>query len=131
MNQNIKNFIEESEKELMKRFVTRCSDGDLLGGKNDDDGKEVKRLKKFISSRQISLIKMIVEMVESEKKERPIRSLEELALGMAKFENLSEEDKVKVKNKDNGFYIKNVEYVVHNQTLDTISSKLKAITDGK
>ena len=115
----------------MKRFVTRCSDGDLLGGKNDDDGKEVKRLKKFISSRQISLIKMIVEMVESEKKERPIRSLEELALGMAKFENLSEEDKVKVKNKDNGFYIKNVEYVVHNQTLDTISSKLKAITDGK
>ena len=131
MTQNIKNFIEEGEKELMKRFVTRCSDGDLLGGKNDNDGKEVKRLKKFISSRQISLIKMIVEMVESEKKERPIRSLEELALGMAKFENLSEEDKVKVKNKDNGFYIKNVEYVVHNQTLDTISSKLKAITDGK
>jgi len=96
---NLKNFIEEGEKEFDRKFVVHCSDGDLLG-KDDDGGKEVKRCKNFISSRQISLIKMIVEMVESEKRDQYDFGIQDPAYA-----------------EQEGF----------NQALDTISSKLKTL----
>ena len=61
MTQNIKNFIENGEKEFEEKFgflnniiESHC----IIGAKEWNWGKEIKR---FIYSRQISLIKMIVE----------------------------------------------------------------------
>ncbi len=59
--ENIKNFILEGEEEFDKEFTEvscECGARDLF---------DFSKVKQFISSRQISLIKMIVEMVESEK----------------------------------------------------------------
>jgi len=56
MNQNIKNFIEEGEKSFDKKWVKLFEEGSwpMIGIE----------LKHFISSRQISLIKMIVREQE-------------------------------------------------------------------
>ena len=89
MNNKIKNFIEEGEKEFEEKFFI-------------DNGKipveEYVDIKQFISSRQISLIKIIVEMVESEKEKVPSKD-------------------------DDSIYPIVVEEI--NKKLDTISSKLK------
>ena len=103
MNKNIKNFIEEGEKELKGRFAMK--DWDIY----IEHATLVEDIQKFISSRQISLIKMIVEMVESEKVKR---------LGLNN------------KMKDDRFHDRleiNHDISVHNKTLDTISSKLKEL----
>ena len=56
MTQNIKNFIEEGEKELLNIIgETTLVKDENWATKNKED------IKQFISSRQISLIKMIVE----------------------------------------------------------------------
>lgn len=73
------------------------------------------------------LIDGLVEKLEGMKKERPVRSLEDLALGLAKFEQLSERDQNKIQNRDNGFYVENIEYVVHNQAIDKQIFHLKEI----
>lgn len=79
MNQNIKNFILEGEKEFEERFLVNVKN--KLGWKLpriayvwEESGKEEvewedmeKELKQFISSRQISLIKMIVEEINQYK----------------------------------------------------------------
>ena len=71
-NSSIKNYIEEGEKEFEEKFCTIYDtpvfvDSGILKETypllNTKNGNEIKQ---FISSRQISLIKMIVEMVESE-----------------------------------------------------------------
>lgn len=64
MNQNIKNFIEEGEKEFDKEFSNviwqeQCIQGSYVLSYKEKEAPN--RLKHFISSRQISLIKMIVE----------------------------------------------------------------------
>jgi len=106
MTQNIKNFIENGEKEFEEKFgflnniiESHC----IIGAKEWNWGKEIKR---FIYSRQISLIKMIVEMVESEKK------------NMASVSDI-----------DNEIY--QAQHLGYKTALDTISSKLKTLTDGK
>jgi len=97
MTNQIKNFIEEGEKEFDKLF-------DKQFHATYQDAKQ------FISSRQISLIKMIVEMVESEKKCNKTAYIKYTEPTEWDF---TEEDK-KI-----------------NQALDTISSKLLELTDGK
>ena len=102
MTQQIKNFIEEGEKSFDKKWVKLFEEGSwpMIGIE----------LKQFISSRQISLIKMIVDMVESEKKCNKTAYIKYTEPTEWDF---TEEDK-KI-----------------NQALDTISSKLLELTDGK
>ena len=95
MNQNIKNFIEEGEKEFDKIEITGIGEWKTSADRNN--------IKQFISSRQISLIKMIVEMVESEKKET--RFLDNGTMSV----------------------VGNWANPVFNSALDTISSKLKEL----
>lgn len=88
--ENIKNFIEEGEKEFEEKFwKTNC---EIQGTKFMTD---------WHKHSQISLIKMIVEMVESEKKDG-------IALCMGC--DCNEE---------------------YNQALDTISSKLSSLVNGE
>ena len=54
MNESIKNFIEEGEKELERVIYDSY---EIL----DSKGKGFEQVKQFWNSRQISLIKMIVE----------------------------------------------------------------------
>jgi hypothetical protein len=95
MTQNIKNFIEEGEKELLNLIGETILIRDTNFATKDEND-----IKQFISCRQISLIKMIVDMVESEK----------LFEEDAPFEGLNDND-----------------YKIFNQALDTISSKLKEL----
>ncbi len=115
MNQNLKNFIEEGEKEFDEKFINLCSIViPPTGNHKDIDRKE--EVKQFISSRQISLIKMIVEIVEGGKKPKPTKpAVDELGRP-----NLSPTEQFE-RTEDRGF----------NKGLDTISSKLKEVTDGK
>ncbi len=108
--ENIKNFIEEGEKEFEEKFLywvvlgSTLNDGSIRRFKAvEPDAEEVI---KFISSRQISLIKMIMEMVESGKKE-------------VYFLNYKEDS------------IENAENRGNNQVLDTISSKLSSLVNGE
>ena len=120
MTNQIKNFILEGEKEFDKEFVS--SDGTYILDSNlhlanGDIINTPTQLKQFISSRQISLIKMIVEMVESEKKIDPIKN------GMDRGYNPRAYDR---ERKETIIYNKG-----NNQALDIISSKLSELTDGK
>jgi len=102
MTQNIKNFIEEGEKEFEGFGKTK------INGATFDYTNLYSKLKDWHSSRQISLIKMIVEMVESEKKIKTFpQSLNTWDGKTEHFERLSSSD------------------INFNQALDTISSKLK------
>lgn len=98
--ENIKNFILEGEEEFDKEFTEvscECGARDLF---------DFSKVKQFISSRQISLIKMIMEMVESGKKE-------------VYFLNYKEDS------------IENAENRGNNQALNTISSKLSSLVNGE
>lgn len=64
MENNIKNFIEEGEKEFDKRFPSIESYSQRSG---DYTEAPIPHIKAFISSRQISLIKMIVESINQYK----------------------------------------------------------------
>jgi hypothetical protein len=101
MTNQIKNFILEGEKELKDSLLNEWGVDNRASDSFDN------WIIKKSSSRQISLIKMIVEMVESEKKEEYLYHDE--------------------------YYHSNHEcdVLTHNQALDTISSKLKELTDGK
>jgi len=59
MEEKIKNFIEEGKKEFEDRFPDYELDAESQGHETIR-----KNLKQFISSRQISLIKMIVEEIK-------------------------------------------------------------------
>lgn len=118
MTQNIKNFIEEGEKEFEEKFCEApaisgsitdsdecCTCGEDLGLEMYDafeKGYEMATsdIKEWHSSRQISLIKMIVESIKSEKVE--------VEYGTPELEQ---------QYWDRGF----------NSALDTISSKLKEL----
>jgi ribosomal protein S20 len=68
-NSSIKNFIDE-EKKIEEEFIEILEYGkDLNSEEVWTDLEKIQWLRKSMKSRQISLIKMIVEMVESEKKE--------------------------------------------------------------
>jgi len=75
MTNQIKNFIEEGEK--LKEEYNNFMESPAIENDWDSvkDGSFNWWIEKF-SSRQISLIKMIVEMVESEKKEKMYHPLE-------------------------------------------------------
>lgn len=92
MNQNIKNFIEEGEKEFDKIEITGIGEWKTSADRNN--------IKQFISSRQISLIKMIVEMCEEE----------------SEILNAYSSDDLQDARNSGGI-----------QALDTISSKLKTL----
>lgn len=117
MTNQIKNFIEEGEKEFEEKFgdpmKKKYGKGFVLYCTNCN-GKSYDDIKQFISSRQISLIKMIVEMCEDEKRELKQDCNECLSCesGMSNCD---------VRDQDRQF----------NKALDTISSKLKTLTDGK
>ena len=64
MTNQIKNFIEEGEKEYEEKFCHNLDDTE--GVLSFYETTQAENVKQFISSRQISLIKMIVEMMESE-----------------------------------------------------------------
>jgi hypothetical protein len=70
----------EWERELRKKFVTRCSDGDLLGGKNDDDGKEVKRL--------INFVKFQIKQAEERERARIIKLIKGKGLHLGYANNI-------------------------------------------
>lgn len=124
MTNQIKNFIEEGEEELicevMDDYLRDARFGEKLITKEDEKEhlvvmrKHFEKLKQFISSRQISLIKMIVEMVESEKKE-----------GL-NGENLPFENSPDIYGNQRIESFKKG----HNQALDTISSKLKEVYEN-
>lgn len=62
MNESIKNFIQQGEKEFdIKCYESYVKDGFLTKDLDDDWRIDNLLVKQFISSRQISLIKMIVE----------------------------------------------------------------------
>lgn len=68
MNQNIKNFIEEGEKSIEKLAKNYADASYLVSEESHDEIEEIqalKQLKQFISSLQISLIKMIVDSLEN------------------------------------------------------------------
>jgi len=68
MNESIKNFIEEGEKQFEEKWTEDYSTGiicDLINGNEIGNSANFDDIKQFISSRQISLIKMIVEIVEN------------------------------------------------------------------
>ena len=73
MTNQIKNFIQEGENEFHSKFVEFASDGSSYGAGlriihagTIDDREILDNIKQFISSRQISLIKMIVERMKQE-----------------------------------------------------------------
>jgi len=137
MNQNIKNFIEEGEKELLEELaelehqqwcdwsrnlrttekltperIMRWEElwinyKDLPEDQKESDRKYARKVLEKSSSRQISLIKMIKDMVESEKKD---------AL-----------DKTRDKIVKDGYGYLYERLIGHNIALDTISSKLTSL----
>lgn len=70
MNESIKNFILEGEKEFEEKINKFPHWGDEVYSPGDEEfivelnSVGVEELKQFISSRQISLIKMIVESIK-------------------------------------------------------------------
>ena len=105
MNQNIKNFILEGEKEfddVFKNTQRMNLDIPIINSETLIESTHRKKLKQFISSRQISLIQMIVDMCEYNKS------------GL-----FDEETNTILPMNDQDKY--------NNQAIDTISSKLKEI----
>ena len=99
MNKSIKNFIKEGEKKFEEFYDKYNSEnGGLLYPNRTKD-----KLKQFISSRQISLIKMIVEEISK----TPTTTTSDKMPPFRVYEMTGKEFK------------------------DTISSKLKELTDGK
>lgn len=120
MTQNIKQFIEEGEKSIEKLAKNYANASYLVSEESHDEIEEIqalKQLKQFISSRQISLIKMIVERMKEE-----IWAYHKLNNEWLKKYNVSEE----LEKELNEMFMHS-----HNEPLDTISSKLKELTDGK
>lgn len=109
MENNIKNFIEEGEKEFEEKFLKLTyKPKDWLSSSIIEEGthavcsKEEKyKIKDWHSSRQISLIKMIVEMVEKNKR--------------------------KIAKRDDPLHYSDT----WNDALDTISSKLSSLVNGE
>jgi hypothetical protein len=110
MDNQIKNFIEETEEKFEE----------LWGGWDGAPEGTTKGLdyytKEFICSRQISLIKMIVE--EGDRLKYTFKKVD-WGDGIITDENV--EDETICLAEAQGF----------NRALDTISSKLKELTDGK
>jgi len=111
MTNQIKNFIEEGKKELREYF-----DINLKPKHNGIKDLDREILVNFISSRQISLIKMIVEMVESEKKDTMVINTNPGGSNAGCKTCGGQE---------------NCQCEMYNQALDTISSKLLELTNGK
>lgn len=85
-------------------------------GKYLDDDVIEPVIKHFISS-QISLLEAELLRKKGMMKGMPIRSMEDLALGLAKYDELSERDKSKIKNRDNGYYVEVMEFSIHNKAI--------------
>ena len=115
--QNIKEFLESGEKEFDEKF-TPARNGDYTEHPRP-------HILAWHNSRQISLIKMVVEMCESEKKYTEDTVNEDG--GRYGYCNFCE-DHISQHNEEEKL-ICGCDY--HNSALDTISSKLKELTDGK
>lgn len=105
------------EEERNERAVKHKEYSELFYEKGLVEGVEF-----LISQAVTSERERIAKGIEAKRPERPIRTMEDLALGMVKWEQLSDQDKAKVQNHDNGFYIENVEFVVKNRTLNACLS---------
>lgn len=118
MNQNIKNFIEEGEKEFDALYERTLDAGyesvEGLGDTKEHD-KVYEDFKQFISSRLISLIKMIVEERDNQIKSRIAN------IFASKYENEPRVSERIERAIMSVFEDKNYE------PLDTISSKLKTL----
>ena len=110
MTNQIKNFIDE-EKKIEEEFIEILEYGkDLTSEEVWTDLEKIQWLRKSMKSYKISLIKMIVEMVESEKN------------GYTEYREKGSDEFEKAELLRGQGY---------NTAIDTISSKLKTLNDGK
>jgi len=120
MTKNIKNFIEEGEKESFEELKKQCA--------GHYDVSLPPEVLSWHSSRQISLIKMIVEMVESEKKDKVSSccGLRETYCKHTRQQMICDCGGGACPCGNPSKLVFN-DIKVHNQALDTISSKLKEL----
>lgn len=78
---------------------------------------EIKDMADWWLSKMAEIKGRVIKELEDLKTERPIRSIEDLALSLADFDKLPEWEKVHIKNRDSGFYLANVEWQFRNKAV--------------
>lgn len=111
----------KEEREKVSHFYKMTKTGKL--GRSD--------MKKAYDTARSQAFEEVEQMLKNMEAKRPTRTLEDLANGLRKLESMFEPEKQHIRNKDNGFYIENVECVVKNKTLSDALTSLAALKDKK